>query len=579
MQDRKFLNSMAVAFAMMAGLASCSNEELNNQLPEGPLPIKLVSSVGSRAISQDIQSTQIASGVQVGVFVTSQDGNNVLYGNQGLQANGEGGFTAEHDMTFPEDGGSVNIYAYAPYNGSWNDLSSNSFEFTVPTEQSTENEYCNADLMIGAPVDNPVTKTESEVPLVFKHMLAKLNLNFNAGDTGVELSNAKVSIVGVKSTTTVDIVNRKIGEATGNEQVINVADFSQEAPLATNYTASAIFVPQTIDANKTLVKVVVGATTYEAKLDKQVNFESGKKYTYTVKFDKESSGGEITASLIIGTVVDDWEDGNTQLVAEIGDYVTKSGKFVKNADVESYIANGSNTTDPLKAVIFSTTVSDKDKELYNAYAMSLTVVNSKKWMQDATVITGSVLDFASALIDLDGRTKTTEVIESDIYGGYEEQSATFFEYCTRATNKAPVGTIGSDWFVPSIGQIIQILNNLGHANISSSSTVFDKNTGSPIYYQNDEQIQVINAINEYISKAGKTVFLKTEVSSIYATVTEYMGNFWCLQTCPMVNDPDLGSTNFDWGFGKNATKVSGNFRSFIPCVAIKIPTSSASTLQ
>lgn len=579
MQDRKFLNSMAVAFAMMAGLASCSNEELNNQLPKGPLPIKLVSSVGSRAISQDIQSTQIASGVQVGVFVTSQDGSNVMYGNQGLQANGEGGFTAEHDMTFPEDGGSVNIYAYAPYNASWNDLSSNSFEFTVPTEQSTENEYCNADLMIGAPVDNPVTKTESEVPLVFKHMLTKLNLNFNAGDTGVELSNAKVSIVGVKSTTTVDIVNRKIGEATGNEQVINVADFSQEAPLPTNYIASAIFVPQTIDANKTLVKVVVGATTYEAKLDKQVNFESGKKYTYTVKFDKESSGGEITASLIIGTVVDDWEDGNTQLVAEIGDYVTKSGKFVKNADVESYIANGSNTTDPLKAVIFSTTVSDKDKELYNAYAMSLTVVNSKKWMQDATVITGSVLDFASALIDLDGRTKTTEVIESDIYGGYEEQSATFFEYCTRATNKAPVGTIGSDWFVPSIGQIIQILNNLGHANISSSSTVFDKNTGSPIYYQNDEQIQVINAINEYISKAGKTVFLKTEVSSIYATVTEYMGNFWCLQTCPMVNDPDLGSTNFDWGFGKNATKVSGNFRSFIPCVAIKIPTSSASTLQ
>lgn len=579
MQDRKFLNSMAVAFAMMAGLASCSNEELNNQLLKGPLPIKLVSSVGSRAISQDIQSTQIASGVQVGVFVTSQDGSNVMYSNQGLQADGDGGFTAEHDMTFPEDGGSVNIYAYAPYNSSWNDLSSNSFEFTVPTEQITENEYCNADLMIGAPVDNPVTKTESEVPLVFKHMLAKLNLNFNTGDTGVELSNAKVSIVGVKSTTTVDIVNHKIGEATGNEQVINVADFSQEAPLPTNYTASAIFVPQTIDANKTLVKVVVGATTYEAKLDKQVNFESGKKYTYTVKFDKESSGGEITASLIIGTVVDDWEDGNTQLVAEIGDYVTKSGKFVKNADVESYIANGSNTTDPLKAVIFSTTVSDKDKELYNAYAMSLTVVNSKKWMQDATVITGSVLDFASALIDLDGRTKTTEVIESDIYGSYEEQSATFFEYCTRATNKAPVGTIGSDWFVPSIGQIIQILNNLGHANISSSSTVFDKNTGSPIYYQNDEQIQVINAINEYISKAGKTVFLKTEVSSIYATVTEYMGNFWCLQTCPMVNDPDLGSTNFDWGFGKNATKVSGNFRSFIPCVAIKIPTSSASTLQ
>lgn len=571
MQDRKFFNSMAVAFAMMAGLASCSNEELNNRLPEGPLPIKLVSSVGTRAIDQSIQNTQIVSGVSVGVFVEGVDASGYTgYTNESAVANGNGGLTAQNSMTFPEDGGSVNIYAYAPYqNGA---TTTTTFNFTVPTDQSTDDGYCSADLMIGAPTSNPVASTTENVPLIFKHMLTKLDLNFDTNGTNVDLSNAKVSVIVKNYTATVNITGKSITANTSTDNLeIQAADFTGQS--LTTYTASVIFVPQTIAADQVLVKVDLGdaSTVYEAKLDNQVEFVGGKKYTYTVKLQTGQGGGIEAVLIPIGTSVDDWEEGNLKLQAGIGDYVTKEGNFVKYAEAGDY----SNAGDPIVAVIFSTTVSPNDNEEgYNAYAMRLSHAGNKKWMQDNTVIAGSISDFSSALNDLDGLSKTEAVINSQVYQNCDIKGDTYFEFCTREENMSPVGSVGSNWFVPSIGQIIQILNNLGEAGINSQTPVSGDNTSSPIYYV--AETAVIDNINNYVTKGGGTPFLKTDSPAIYATVTEWSSNVWCLQTKPTVSNQ---SGDFKWGFGKNCSKVSSYSRNFIPCVAIKIPTSSASTLQ
>lgn len=563
MQDKKIFTSMAVTLALMAGMTSCSNyDELNSHNSDEIIPINLISSIDTRSINQDIQNTQISSGTNVGVFVTAGD-NSSLYDNNMLTANGKGGFTGQ-EMSFPEDGGSVNIYAYAPHNGGWAQGLNSEYTFTVPTDQSSDNAYCNADLMVGIPSSNPVAPTTGNIMINFKHKLTKLNIDFDMGDTDVNLNGATVSVKNVKTSTTVNIKTGNVGQASGNVSVITAAKFAADA---TDFSASAIFVPQTIESGTELVEVKLEGVTYNAILNQKVTFECGKRYTYTVKFET-SSAGETTVSLQTGSTVQDWEDGNSQeLSAAVGDYVTNEGKIIKYAEAENHADK-----DKIVAVVFSTTVSDSDKSAgYNVYAMGLSPVNSKKWIQDATVITGSVLDFATALTDLDGRTKTAEVLANDIYTNYTEKSSTFFEYCSRDKNLKPVGEIGSDWFVPSIGQIIQILNNLGQAGINSSSTVYDKNTGSPVYYQNNTDSPALNNINGYITKVGKEAIYDTSKSSIYATVSEYMGNFWCLQTCPSVNVPNEGSKNFDWGFGKNATKVSGNFRSFVPCVAIKIP--------
>ena len=90
MQDRKTFISLAAALAMTAGFTACSSDdELQRHDAGGRTPITLTSSVATRAVGQNLQSTQIERGVQVGVYVTS-GGQLIENGdNNALTANGQ----------------------------------------------------------------------------------------------------------------------------------------------------------------------------------------------------------------------------------------------------------------------------------------------------------------------------------------------------------------------------------------------------------------------------------------------------------------------------------------------------------
>lgn len=273
MQDRRFFTSMAAALFLMAGFTSCTNDELEQKPLDGRTPINLTSSVATRSISQNIQDTQIAAGVQVGVFAQS-GGIAIENGdNNALTADGNGAFSGT-TMYFPEEG-DVSIYAYAPYNSNWNGQLSANNEFTVQADQSSDANYCASDLMIGVPSTNPVPSTTEAVQLNFKHKLTKLNINFNVGQSGVDLKGATVKVKNVKTTATVNVQSGTAAESASSAVTdITAAVFDA---AATTFTASVIFVPQTITTNAAFVEVATSAgSTFTAPLSQDVTFEEVK---------------------------------------------------------------------------------------------------------------------------------------------------------------------------------------------------------------------------------------------------------------------------------------------------------------
>lgn len=568
MQDRRFFTSMAAALFLMAGFTSCTNDELEQKPLDGRTPINLTSSVATRSISQNIQDTQIANGVQVGVFAKTDAGAIDNGDNNALTADGNGAFSGT-TMYFPEEG-DVSIYAYAPYNQDWAGKLSTDNEFTVKTDQSSDADYCASDLMIGVPsTGNPVSSTTEAVQLNFKHKLTKLNINFNVGQSGVDLKGATVKVKNVKTTATVNVQSGTATESTSSAVAdITAAVFDAQA---TTFTASVIFVPQTITTNAAFVEVATSAgSTFTAPLSQDVTFEGGKKYTYTAQF---TGGGDpdepVNMELKVGSVVDNWEDALLDQYA-IGDYITNDGRILKATE----LTEGDKPN--VKAVIFSKEVSSADAAKgYNAYAMSVDVVTSKKWGKEDALVLSSVSDFSGALADLDGLSHTESILTNEYYTSIpdEEKGGTIFEYCQRADNLKPVGESGSNWFVPSIGQMIQIINNLGGAKIASNTEVSNNNMSSPIYYADEPDI--ITAINAYATAVGRTKELlstDTKNTTTYVTSTEYDTKFWCLQTNVSVKIDDV-TTSYKWGFGKNAGK-SGSNRVLIPCLAVKLPAAS-----
>ena len=567
MQHKKIFFSLAAALALTAGFSSCSNDDdLAGKPLDGRTPIRLVSNVSTRAVSQDIQNVQIAQGVKVGVFAQSnataiENGDNNI-----LTADGKGNFTGE-TMYYPEEG-DVNIYAYAPYNSSWTGQLNTPQTFTVPADQSSDEGYCAADLMTAVPsTGNPVASTDEAVQLNFKHKLSKLNLDFSLGQSGVDLKGATVSVTNVLTTTTIDVSTGTVGNAQGNASEITAAKFAADASA---FTASAIFVPQTVLGDAAFVVVsTADGKSYKAALNQNVTFESGKKYTYTVQF---GGGGDepVTMELKLGSIVDNWEDGNDDLTGGvdetkaygIGDYMLSDGTFVKSTQLAGVDASN------IVAVIFSKEVCTADADAgYNAYAMGLRRVKGKLGFAD--VVKGGPSTLADVLADLDGRGNTAGLLASEAYAalGADVKEGSMLDQIEKYGNTYAVNSsVSTGWFLPSMGQLLQIVNNLGEAGITISTTVNEGNWSSPWWSTTDRA--AIEKLDACITKAGVKSQLPIGNINI-ASSTEAQKSLFGI----VLKDKDGGDGTkvFDyWGFGRSLDKVSTDC-SIFPCVAVKLP--------
>ena len=568
MQDRKFFTSMAAALFFMAGITtSCVNDDvLNQESLDARKPISFTTNIASRSISQTIQDTQIESGNKVGVFVTKGTGTGVLstlhVDNQELTSDGKGALnvaTGAEPIYFPDGIEKVDVYAYAPYNAAFTTKLNGEVAFSVQTDQSTNEGLYKSDFMI-AKTAEVATNTTEPVELNFKHKLVKLNLNFKVSQDATEadtkfFSGATVSVVNVKTGVTVKVSDGTLTATTAEASAdgIKAATFAETTPVL---TASVIFPPQEIAAGTVLIKVTNKdkSETRTGTLNQKVEFMSGVRYLYDVEL--KDGGLQLTPK----TQITDWED---MVISpyNVGDYIAKDGTI---------IAKGATDKSNAVAVIFSTKVSATDATAgYKAYAMWLKKVGSKFWSSTNDVLYKSVSTFTDAFNDLDGRTETEKIVASDVYKGIlagtnlpdgKKSDNYAFEYFTRADSQTPISGQSdkfSGLFAPSIGQMIQILNNLGEAGISLSSTIEDK-TSAPIYTVATDD--VLTNINKYFTGTNGDAQLDTNGASIYITSTEDDTRFWCLQT-----DPSEGA---NWGFGRNAGKSSMP-RTMIPCIAIK----------
>ena len=155
--------------ATMMGIISCTNdaENLLSQQSE----IKLTSEIEpSRVTSLNFQSTQIVEGQQIGVTIqgAKSEHNNIAW-----TAGANGVLTNTGSAIYYGSGDAI-ITAYHPYNSSWDETVQ---EFSVSTDQSTDAEYLASDLLWATATSS---KTETAVPLVFKHKLAKINVTLTS---------------------------------------------------------------------------------------------------------------------------------------------------------------------------------------------------------------------------------------------------------------------------------------------------------------------------------------------------------------------------------------------------------------
>ena len=291
MNRKSFILTLSVMFLFAWMNTACTND-LQDIDAERTTTLTLTSQMAAtRSLSASIQSTQIANGVQVGVFATAGDIDNHV-----LTANGDGTFTGVA-MTVPTSTLLIDVYAYAPYQSGWTPDAANTF--SVQTDQSSDEGYLASDLLWGSKTGVSVT-TNTTADVTFAHLLSKLKVVIvKKSGANLTMAGATVSIVGTNVTTTFNPSSGTLGEAPGEATDILMATLVDENTA----TIAAVVVPQTVDANTNFLRIELAAgNIFYVKLDNVVSFVSGKSYVLGVELGTTDSN-TITVSVMEGSEI------------------------------------------------------------------------------------------------------------------------------------------------------------------------------------------------------------------------------------------------------------------------------------
>ena len=332
-------------------LAACGDRL--NVSPSGPgtVPIRIGAAISgapaTRANAQNIQSTELAAGQTVGVYIYFKDAKTTditySYGYKNLEytVSGTSGdlalVTAANQPYFPElKTQNVDIYAFSPrtgvYTATTDELSTLTAQdvFATEADQTTEANYKASDFVWGKKAD--VTNgTATAVEVVMDHMLSKINVNVapGTGMTLAKLDKAKVTINDVVLLGTVDFSTGAATlrtAATGQTLTLSsaidqsVTTTFGTSPTYTAATTSAVIIPQTIAASATTTSPVniitiqlwdpnanSGAgdytSTYNVKATAPMTFAAKTVYTYNIVVS--------TQGISLTTTINDWTTGTT----------------------------------------------------------------------------------------------------------------------------------------------------------------------------------------------------------------------------------------------------------------------------
>ena len=298
--------------ATVIALAACSSEEENVQSWNGEIRLSAVNVVQTRA-AQGIQSTAFDEGEKIDVFINENATTpSIEYPQPLVYTSGTGGvLTTDETQYYPQSNG-VNIFAVYPSGVAGTNVNATNVAFAVESDQSEEDAYKASDLMVGAPANNPVSKTSGTVQLTFKHCLSKININISAGDgiTETDLQGATVTIL---NTTTGGTFNVQTGEVTANGAQAAATPITAGTLEVREDTGvqgiSAIIVPQTVSAGRQFISIRYGgdqqtpATELFYTLPQAADVDFAAGYSYTFNITAKKSGLSLD-----GSTITNWQD-------------------------------------------------------------------------------------------------------------------------------------------------------------------------------------------------------------------------------------------------------------------------------
>lgn len=481
------LSAMILAAAFVAGCSQNDELDVTPLENEGQLTIHattsdFVSSDADTRIINEGAGTQFEAGDKIGIFAIRSTDNKLLVQNMPLEYAGADWTGNDNKVYYYKNTAYV---AYSPYDEKLNITDVTGIEdlqvkiknyFTEKLEAAGNDQsvaYPSLDLMLASaePSDGGDANTKS-LSFNFKHQFALVEIEV---PVKAYLDEAK-----------------NFTYAEPFDKAFRLSDFDEALamyPLSVKTVGEAGPEGKAYSLFRFLVKpntnyILSGELIYTAPItlsEKNVDLEVGKYMKY--KINAEGAVSSYTKRAIA-----------------VGDYYYADGSIYPGPTAQQIVNNGSKenatvTLDnytPFKegciGIIFSTvtSVTDTEKGWTKGYVMALknTKAENTVWANtkgiDETFLDNIAVDnadrFTTLIADKDGYIKTMAMINSE--NGYTVTSRPAFFEAVNYSVQYTTPELSSGWFLPSIGQLVDIMNNLG--GVSDLITATSNFTGSAV---------------------------------------------------------------------------------------------------
>ena len=488
-----FAKSSVALMVVSAALVSCTQEEIvQNDVPtRQTLNISVntqdfVSEDGSRATTgiDAGRTTVFAEGDEMGMYVISNDGRTVICNNEKFVYNGTA-WEAANELYYWKN---ANYIAYYPYNA---DLTAQNItkvediktKFAEPVDfytQNTAEAYEKADLML-AEVNSPANGT---IQFDLAHQFSMVEINVPV--------RKYVTKTGYNYTAPVSL----------NWDTPLTIDEKAVTPYSTGKGSFRFIVPSATDLELTLnghlvydegIPVNFGSSTES----QTINLASGTCKVYNVTYDKVSSD-VVTRDL------------------EVGDFYYTDGSIYPYGDCSS-----NDLTKPVKngciGVIFEVGNGASTTSWTHGSVLALTTCN-EAWSADNKTLESNVVTGISEVLTLNNGFQISHELSSILRETDIPNQALNFGTTEATKQYAAPSVISSGWYLPSIGQLVTVVKNLGGYEFTEDNYSTD--------YSDGNKGQIKSKIIAYFTPVNPSA----SVPDLWLSATEAsVGNVWGLE--------------------------------------------------
>lgn len=493
--DMKNIFKLSVMMLATAFVAGCSQNEDFDSTPIESDGLLAVHATASDFASSDAKDTRIVnegantafeSGDEIGVFAIRSTDNKLIYQNLPLKYKKDAtdGWTGNDNKVYYYK--NTTYVAYSPYDKNLSISGATGAEdlqakikthFDEKLGKNTHNQltmYPSLDLMLAS--SEPATGDKS-LSFSFKHQMALVEI---AVPVKAYLDESKAFTYAEPFTK----------EFTMNNTALEMYPLSIQTTGEANEAGAAAYGVYRLLVKPGTEYTLSGELEYAGKPvtldDKTVNLMAGTYMKYTIQADNAVSS-------------------YTKRAIAVGDYYYADGSIYPGPTTEQIVSSGSKADATVSlsnyipfekgciGIIFSTVTSatDAEKGWTKGYVVALKNTEKEKntfWANpigtDETFLDNiAVADddrFTLLIADKDGYTKTMAMINNE--NSYTETTRPAFFDAVNYSAQYAAPELSSGWFLPSIGQLVDIMNNLGgQSDLITATSNFTGNAVEAVF--------------------------------------------------------------------------------------------------